>query len=92
MAFLIWTNEEADEAIDLGDPFALMSAMQEIGDAIGDDTDEYKQLGEVLDMGEQEVDDEWLAMVRKQAKRCLDEYDLGDHARWVLEQLASGKT
>ena len=92
MSALLWIDTDADEALDLGDPFRLLSAFAEMGKAAGNEHDRYGELFGVPDatMGQDDVDPAWLATVRQQAGEFLRRYDryLGNHARWILGELS----
>ena len=87
MSFLLWIDESADEAIDLGDPFDLFKIFAEISPLAPEG---YDELLSVPGFGEQEVQPEWLALVREQATALLKtEPDLSENAIWVLQTLAT---
>src|SRR6266478_1317809 len=87
MSFLLWIDEEADDAIDLGDPFLLFKGFGEMGSLVDGD-DGLSELFSVPEYGEQNVEEEWLVNVREQATSFLEQYKVSDHTRWILEQLA----
>jgi hypothetical protein len=91
MSFLLWTDEEKDQAIDLGDPFSVLAAFGEMGRL--DHGKAYATLYEVPHLGEQEVPPDWVARVRREARAFLAEYKakLGEAAVWILQTLAGGK-
>lgn len=89
MSLLIWIDEEADRAIDLGDPLRAWSAFAEMARvAVGEN---WPELFGVPHAAEQEVSPKWLAKVRAQAVRFMRIHakELGDHARWVLTQIVN---
>lgn len=87
MSMLLWTDEEADEAIDLGDPFLVYQAFAEMA-KLADGDDGWEILFSVPGFAEEQVDSEWLLQVREQAKKFLREHgDLSDHAQWILRKL-----
>lgn len=88
MSFLLWVDEAKDQAIDLGDPFALFQAFGEMAKQADSDK-EWEDLFSVPGFGEQDVERGWLRAVSRQAKKFLDRHGdgLGEHARWILEQL-----
>jgi hypothetical protein len=92
MSMLIWVDEAADEAVDLGDPFRAYAAFAEMAKAAGDDA-KWAELFSVPQFAEQEADPAWLAAVRDQAGEFIAEYGkgLGDQTKWVLRQLAAAE-
>lgn len=91
MGALLWIDTDKDEAISLGDPFRLRAAFAEMARVVGSGFAAYAELFGVPDAcAEQEdVDPDWLALVRRQAGQLLREHgrDLGDVAQAVLAQL-----
>jgi hypothetical protein len=85
---LLWTNEAADEALDLGDPLRAWSAFAEMARAApGED---YPDLYGVPHAAEQEVGPDWLAAVAGQARDFLARHGdaLAAGPRALLETLA----
>lgn len=74
--------------VDLGDPFKLLRAFGAMAKVAGGD--DYPELFSVPEFGEQEVEADWLAAVRAQAKTFLGEHSgqVGSYTREVLEVLA----
>lgn len=85
---LLWVDEEADEAVDLGDPFLVYQALAEVHKLDGDER--WSALQEIPDHAEQDPDPEWLAGAAEQARQFLETYEqaLGEHTAWVLRKLA----
>lgn len=92
MSMLLWTNEQSDEAIDLGNPFQVYTAFAEMAKAAGPDDAQWAELFSVPGFAEQEVDAEWLHKVAEQAERFTDLHgaNVSDHAQWILRALAEG--
>jgi hypothetical protein len=92
MPSLIWISEEDDEAIDLGDPFALSQAFTEMERAAESDDGWEELLSVPQFVDAEDADPDWLAAVRDQAAWMLDKHGdgLSEHTRWVLGQLGEG--
>jgi hypothetical protein len=89
---VIWISEADDEAIDLGDPFALLESFAELEQAAESD-DGWEELFSVPQfLDAEDADPDWLAEVRDQAAWMLDKHGdgLSEHTRWVLGQLGEG--
>jgi hypothetical protein len=96
MSVTLWINEAADEAIELGQTFAVYSAFAEMVRVAGDFARwqaDYPDLSSVLTQCElqEDADPAWLSDVRKQASAFLREHgnEVGRDARNLLENLAS---
>lgn len=87
MAMLLWVDEAADQAIDLGDPFVVYKAFAAMARVAKED---WPELFSVPGFAEQQVEADWLTKVRGQARTFLARYGarLDEHAHWILEQVA----
>ena len=88
MAFVLWTDE--DTGIDLGNPLELFAAFAEITRAVGEGNEAYAQLLAVPETDEEVVEPEFAAAVAEQAAKALEEFEgeFGEHAQWILTELA----
>lgn len=105
MSALIWVDTEKDWAIDLGDPFRLLTLFAKMNKLLSKSEfngDEYVRFGELFGvpdatMGQEDVHEEWLADVKRQASQFLEEFSpkidkikkYGIGVRVMLEILSS---
>ena len=88
MAMLLWVDEAADVALDLGDPFLVFEVFAELARVAGSGAG-WEELFSVPGFAEEEVEPEWLGKVQDQARRFRELHgdQLGEHARWVLGRI-----
>ena len=105
MSALIWVDTEKDYAIDLGNPFRLLTVFAEMDKLLPESEyngNEYINYGELFGvpgatMDNDDVDPEWLADVKRQASQFLKKYgrridknkQYGPDVRFVLETLSN---
>lgn len=91
MSALLWIDTDADEAVDLGDPFRLYGIFSEMQRVAGG-VEGFEELFGVVEATEiqDDVDKEWLVTVKQQARDFFMKHarDLSDDALHVLKELA----
>lgn len=88
MSMLLWIDEAADEAIDLGDPFRVFAVLGELHGI--DPDDRWAELQAIPEFAEQDPDAEWLGKARDQAAAFLKAHreELSDEAVEFLNRVA----
>jgi hypothetical protein len=96
MGFNLWYGNGSDDAVSLGDPFAVMRSFGEMAELLtsldeGSEGGPYAELFSVPLYGEQDADRRWFGEVKRQAKALASAYGrhLSPHGRWILSQLGA---